>query len=103
MNKYIVILFLTIFLFSCRKEKVEEISPAIKEETGTVWLSGGLFFCATQVRLDSGDTLIPVNNEKILALEMDQRIRIKYEEVEKGETRCKIGKDCLVINVTPLD
>jgi hypothetical protein len=103
MNKYFVILFLTVFLFSCRKEKEDEISPAIKEATGTVWLSGGLYFCATQVRLDSGDTLIPVNTEKILAFEVDDRVLIEYEELEKGETRCKIGKDCLVINVSPLD
>jgi hypothetical protein len=103
MNKYIVIVFIAAFIISCRKEKDDEISPAVKEETGTVWLSGGLDFCATQIRLDFGDTLIPVNTEKILALEMDQRIRIKYVQIEKGETRCKVGKDCVIINVLPID
>ena len=103
MNKYFTILFLALFLFSCRKENDEEVNPVIQEETGTVWLSGGLYFCATQVRLDSGDTLIPVNTEKILAFEVDDRVLIEYEELEKGETGCRVGTDCMVINVSSID
>jgi hypothetical protein len=57
MNK-IVWTIILIFMFSCGKDTGTN-EPQILEGTGTVWLSGGLMYCATQVRMENGDTLIP--------------------------------------------
>jgi len=46
------------FLISCGKEK-ENDELLFLEGTGTVWFSGGLMYCANQIRMENGDTLIP--------------------------------------------
>ncbi|MBT3384005.1 MAG: hypothetical protein HN778_13465 [Prolixibacteraceae bacterium] len=90
-----------LILFSCSKE-TDEKKFEIKKGTGTVWLSGGLAFCATQIRMDSGDTLIPVN-EQILFYQGGQQVRISFSELEIRESGCSIGKDCEIIEITVIE
>jgi hypothetical protein len=88
-----------IFLFSCGKD-TETNETQILEGTGTVWLSGGLMYCATQVRMENGDTLIPNQfNTEIMKLKTGNRVQLKYQELAIRESGCKIGKDCKIIEV----
>jgi hypothetical protein len=73
------------------------------ESTGTVWLSGGLYYCATQFRMDTGDTLVPNQiTSELIALKSGDRINLKYSILEERESGCSIGKDCRVIGITKL-
>lgn len=102
MNK-IVWTFILIFLFSCGKE-TEDYEPPILEETGTLWLSGGLMNCATQIRMENGDTLIPNQfNNEIMKLKTGNRVQLKYQELVIRESGCTIGKDCKIIEVKVID
>jgi hypothetical protein len=102
MNK-IVWLVILIFLFSCAKE-TEDIEPQILEGTGTLWLSGGLMNCATQIRMENGDTLIPNQfNTDIMKLKTGNRVQLKYQELTIRESGCTIGKDCKIIDVRVID
>lgn len=100
MNRFIAIIILLIFI-SCKKENTD-----IKEGTGTIWLSGGLAFCAEQIHLDRGDTLIPVYNTNLLLirakLTSEDRVKIRYKELTTKELGCKIGMDCEVIELVKL-
>jgi hypothetical protein len=102
MNR-IVWMVILIFLFSCGKE-TEDDEPLVLEGTGTVWLSGGLMYCATQVRMENGDTLIPNQfNTEIMKLKTGNRIKLKYQELAIRESGCTIGKDCKIIEVKVID
>lgn len=102
MNKitWIVVLILMI---SCGKV-TEEDEPRIMEGTGTVWLSGGLMNCATQFRMENGDTIIPNQyTSELVKLKSGNRIRLKYQELTIRESGCTIGKDCKIIELEVID
>jgi hypothetical protein len=102
MNKTVWIIVL-IFLFSCGKD-IEIDEPQILKGTGTVWLSGGLMYCATQVRMENGDTLIPNQfNTEIMKLKTGNRVQLKYQELEIRESGCSIGKDCKILEVKAIN
>ena len=102
MNRIIGIIIL-LFLISCGKETENEESQ-ILEGTGTVWFSGGLMYCATQVRMENGDTLIPNQfNTEIMKLKIGNRVQLKYQELTIRESGCTIGKDCKIIEVNVID
>jgi hypothetical protein len=84
--------------FSCSNE-TEENNAIIKHGNGTLWLSGGLMFCATQIRMENGDTLIPINELQVLKYNSGQKLEISYELLETKETGCSIGKDCKIETV----
>ena len=79
---------------SCNKENNEGV---IKQDNGKVWLSGGLYYCAEQVRLDSGDTLV-VSLEDIIAFRSGDRVNIKYKEIGVNEF-CSPYIDCEIIEI----
>jgi len=92
-----------IFLISCGKE-TEDVELQVLEGTGTIWLSGGLMYCATQVRMENGDTLIPNQfNTEIMKLKTGNRVQLKYQELEIRESGCTIGKDCKIIEVKVIE
>ena len=96
-----ILLFIS---FSCSKETDEKDN--IKEGRGTVWLSGGFYFCAIQIRMEKGDTLIPVdltNEMKLMHFKMDDKVRVKYRELDSKESGCSIGNDCEIIEIKLLD
>jgi hypothetical protein len=93
-----ILLIVFIIPVSCSKDTGEE-NAKIKEGSGTVWLSGGLFFCAEQIRMNNGDTLIPANNYELLSFQSGQKVRLKYSEIDTRESGCSIGKDCEIIDI----
>jgi len=92
-----------IFLISCGKE-TEDVDLQVLEGTGTVWLSGGLMYCATQIRMENGDTLIPNQfTNELVYLKSGNKVRMKYHELTISESGCKIGKDCKIIEVKVIE
>ena len=91
-NKFLYI-FALLLIISCSKDTGDK-NLGIKVGTGTVWLSGGLYFCATQIRMDGGDTLIPITEQQMIFYKGGQRVNILYKELETRETGCSIGKNC---------
>lgn len=87
--------FIFILLFSCGKNGVD---APIKEEAGTVWLSGGLAYCASQIHLDNGDTLIVQVSDVYPSFRSGNRVTVMYKE--KGINKnCSPGIDCEVLSV----
>ena len=102
MNK-IVWIIVMIFLISCGKE-TEDVELQVLEGTGTIWLSGGLMYCATQVSMENGDTLIPNQfNTELMKLKTGNRVQLKYKELTIRESGCTIGKDCKIIEVKVIE
>ncbi len=80
MTKKIFIGLMLIFILSCSND---DVNDSILQESGNIWLSGGLAFCAEQIHLDNGDTLI-VDSEEILSFTSGDRVSVKYKK-----NRCK--------------
>lgn len=101
----IILLIVLNISFSCSKKSDEEEFD-IKEGTGTVWLSGGLAFCAVQIRMEKGDTLIPVDREnemKVLHFNGDDKVQMRYKVFDSKESGCSIGKDCEIIEINLIE
>jgi hypothetical protein len=98
MRNKILFIILGLLLFSCSEETTND-NQDWQTGIGEVWLSGGLFFCAEQIHMQNGDTLIPVNIEKIMVFQSGQKINVKYKELEICETNCTIGKDCEILEI----
>jgi hypothetical protein len=96
MRKIFFLAIAMLVLFSCSKE---ELPVGVKEGKGTVWLSGGLMFCAEQIRMDCGDTLIVAEQMEIYAFKSGERVLVKYKETGAIETACNIGKNCELIEI----
>jgi hypothetical protein len=102
MNKIVWVVIL-IFFISCGKE-TEDVNLQVLEGNGTVWLSGGLMYCAAQFRMENGDTLIPNQfTTELVKLKAGNRVRLTYQELAKRESGCKIGKDCKIIEVKVIE
>lgn len=102
MNKIVWIIVL-ILMYSC-SNFTEDDEPRVMEGTGTVWLSGGLMYCATQFRMENGDTLIPNQfTSELVKLKSGNQVRLKYKELTIRESGCTIGKDCKIIEVKVID
>lgn len=84
-----------LFALSCKNEDV------IEQENGEVWLSGGLYYCAQQVRLDNGDTLI-VSLEDIISFRSGDKVNVKYKEIGVNEN-CSQYIDCVIIEIKKIE
>ena len=94
--RFILALGLFFSLSSCDKEE-----NSIKQENGNVWLSGGLYYCAEQVRLDNGDTLV-VSLEDIISFRSGDRVNVKYKEIGVNEN-CLQYIDCEIIEINKIE
>ena len=83
-----------VFALSCNKNDGED---SFKQENGNVWLSGGLAYCAEQIHLDNGDTLI-VALEEIISFRSGDRVTVKYKEIGLNEF-CSPSIDCKIIEI----
>jgi hypothetical protein len=91
-----VLLGLTLLVvLSCNKDDGEAL---IKQESGEVWLSGGLAHCAEQIHLDNGVTLIINNIEDIKYFKSGDRVTVKYKENGINEF-CFPSIDCEIIEI----
>lgn len=94
-----MLLVLTLlFALSCNKD---DSDSSVKQNIGDIWLSGGLAFCAQQIHLDNGDTLI-VKIEDIISFKSGDRVTVKYKVNGINES-CPPGKDCEIIEITKAD
>nr|WP_321353499.1 hypothetical protein [uncultured Draconibacterium sp.] len=98
MPKKILIGLVLFFALSCNKENDDD---SIRQQKGNVWLSGGLFYCAEQIHLDNGDTLI-VNLEDIISFKSGDRVNVKYKEIGINES-CPPGIDCEIVDIKRIE
>ena len=96
MTKFFLSGLLLLFALSCNKD-----DDAVKNENGKVWLSGGLAYCAEQIHLDNGDTLI-VNMEDLLSFTSGDRVNVKYKEIGINKS-CSQGIDCDIIEIKKVE
>jgi hypothetical protein len=94
MTKKILLGLAIVFVLSCNKDNDDD---SIKQENGNVWLSGGLYYCAEQIHLDNGDTLI-VNIEDVISFTSGDKVNVKYKEIGINEN-CSPGIDCEIIEI----
>lgn len=95
MTKRILLGLVVVFFLSCNKD--DSNNSSIKQQDGSVWLSGGLAVCAEQIRLDNGDTLI-VNLNDIMSFRTGDRVKVKYKE-NGINVSCALGIDCEIIEI----
>ena len=98
MTKNILTCLALIFALSCKKNDDGE---AIRLEKGSIWLSGGLMYCAEQIHLDNGDTLI-VGIEKIITFTSGDRVSVRYRETGINEV-CPPGIACEIIDIKKIE
>lgn len=98
MIRKILIGLALVFAMSCNKENNDDSLPQNK---GNVWLSGGLAYCAGQIHLDNGDTLI-VNIEDVLSFTSGDRVSVKYKELGLNEF-CPPGIDCEIVAIEKIE
>lgn len=98
MLKNIIYGLTLLFALSCNQDDRESF---IKRENGKVWLSGGLAYCAEQIHLDNGDTLI-VSLEEIISFRSGDRVNVKYKEIGINEF-CSPSIDCEIIEIKKVE
>jgi len=89
---------LVLSVLSCNKE---DSGDSVKQGYGTVWHSGGLAYCASQIHLDNGDKLI-VNFAETIAFRSGDRVAVMYRETGINE-HCPPGIDCEIIGIKKAD
>lgn len=98
MIKKILLGISLLFTLSCNKSDSEDF---VKQENGNVWLSGGLAYCAEQIHLDNGDTLI-VTLDEIISFRTGDRVTVKYKEIGINEF-CSPYIDCEIIEIQEVE
>ncbi|WP_158857287.1 hypothetical protein [Lunatibacter salilacus] len=91
------ILFLAA-LAACSNDN-EDIT--IQQAEGNVWRSGGLMFCADQLHLDNGDTLV-VSLEDIHSFISGDKISVTYQETGVNES-CPKFTNCKIIEIRKVE
>lgn len=100
MKTFKTLLFGCIILVVLSCKKVYNEIP-LQQENGEVWLSGGSAYCAQQIRLDNGDTLV-VSLEDVVSLRSGDRINIKFKKIGENKN-CHQYFDCEVIKMMKLE
>jgi len=98
MTKKFLLGLALVFALSCNKNDDNDF---IKQENGNVWLSGGLAYCAEQIHLDNGDTLI-VNIEDLISFTSGDRVSVKYKEIGINKF-CSPSIDCEIIEIKKVE
>ena len=98
MTKKILLGLVIILALSCNKDNEDE--PTI-QESGKIWLSGGLAYCAEQIHLDNGDTLI-VNIEDVISFTSGDKVNVRYIEIGINEN-CSPAIDCEIIKIEKIE
>jgi hypothetical protein len=99
MKKTALLGFTLMLLFSCNKK--DDVDDGMKQGNGKVWLSGGLAYCAEQIHLDNGDTLI-VSIDEIITFKTDDSVEVKYKELGINEF-CSPFIDCEIIEIKKIE
>lgn len=94
MTKNIFLGVLLLAVFSCNKNETDD---SIKQGKGDLFVSGAIYGCAVQIRLDSKDT-ITISAMEINTLKSGDRVSVKYKEIGKNKY-CTSYTDCEVIEL----
>ena len=94
MTKKMLLCLILLLALSCNKDDGNALT---KQENGNVWLSGGLAYCAEQIHLDNGDTLI-VTIEDVKSFKSGDRVVVRYKEIGINKF-CSPGIDCEIIEI----
>jgi|GEM_PF-1069991 len=100
MTKKILFGLALTFALSCNNDdklNKDDKDDAIKQANGNVWISGGLYYCATQIHLDNGDTLV-VKHEDIISFMSEEKVNVRYKEIGINEF-CSPYIDCEIIEI----
>lgn len=98
MTKKILFIFVVVFALSCKKGNDND---SIKHEIGNVWLSGGLAYCAEQIRLDNGQTLI-VKMEDVISFKSGDKVVLRFREIGINKD-CSPCIDCEIIEIKKVE
>lgn len=98
MIKNILFGLVLILALSCVMDDDNDI---LKQENGSIWISGGLMNCAHQIRLDDGVTLIG-SLEDIGSFTSGDKVRVIYKEIGINEF-CSPAIDCEIIEIFKID
>ncbi len=98
MTKAILFGLALIIALSCNKEDDKD---NVRKEKGTVWLSGGLNYCAAQIRLDKRDTLV-VTHKEIISFKSGDRVEVTYKEAGVNE-HCPPFIKCEIIEMKKIE
>lgn len=98
MIKNIFLSVMLLLAFSCNKNGIDD---SVKEGKGVLWLSGGYAYCAEQIRLDNGQTLI-ISPFDIGRLKSGDRVKVKYREKGINES-CPPHIDCEIIAIRKIN
>lgn len=98
MKRSALTLFALLLVLSCKKDNDADF---IQQDSGTVWLSGGLINCSAQIRLDGGNILV-VNQGTISSLKSDDRVNVTYKKTSINEF-CSPAIDCEVIEIKKVE
>lgn len=90
--------FTLLVALSCKNDYNE---IPVKQENGEVWLSGGLYYCAQQIRLDNGETLV-VTLEDVISFRSGDKINVRFKEIGRNKN-CPEYIDSEVIEILKLD
>jgi hypothetical protein len=82
-------------VLSCNKNDSDAL---IKQESGEIWLSGGLAYCAEQIHLDNGINLVINNIEDIISFKSGDRVTVKYKAIGTNKF-CSPSIDCEIIEI----
>lgn len=98
MRKIFIAGCLLLYIISCKKSNTD---PEIKQETGKLWISGGLLNCAIQLRLNNGDTLVvpfaDINTST--DFRSGDEVNVKYTETGINSF-CPSYIDCNIVEIT---
>ena len=98
MRKIILLVFALVIALFCKKNDHHD---SVKLEIGSVWLSGGLAYCAAQIRLDNGETII-VKLEDTIFYTSGDRVSVKYREIGINKN-CSPGIDSEIIEIKKVE
>lgn len=96
MTKGIFFGLILIVAVSCHAD-----SDVVRQEIGMVWRSGGLYYCAEQLHLENGDTLI-VDLEDIIEFVGGDSVSVRYREIGRNKF-CSPAIDCEIIEIIKLE
>ncbi|MCE7056747.1 hypothetical protein LZF95_18840 [Algoriphagus sp. AGSA1] len=96
-NNIILMLAVSLAILSCNSDDQD----IIKTDNGKIWRSGGLYYCAEQIHLDNGDTLI-VNIKDVINYIGGDRVTIKYKELDRNKN-CSYGINCQIVELKKIE
>lgn len=98
MKKYLFFGIACVVFLSCDKD---DTLPLLAE-TGTIWRSGGLYYCAEQIHLDNGDIVIVADLTSMLEYPSGTRVSVAYQKLGMNKN-CAPAIDGEIIEIEEIE